>query len=109
VTAEKSLDRIFGRRVERALKKAAAEKKIAPPEREERLMAFYILSKVLLDAYTASFGKEAEEKPWSENKTSDKVEAFRLFSEAMLKAYARTFDHREGTEPQNAREPSKTE
>jgi Ca2+-transporting ATPase len=109
VTAEKSLDRIFGRRVERALKKAAAEKKIAPPEREERLMAFYILSKALLDAYTASFGKEAEEKPWGENKTSDKVEAFRLFSEAMLKAYARTFDHREGTEPQNARKPSKTE
>ncbi|WP_133716436.1 cation-translocating P-type ATPase [Methylocaldum gracile] len=109
VTAEKSLDRIFGIRVERGLKKAAAEKKIAPPEREERLMAFYILSKALLDAYTASFGKEAEEKPWGENKTSDKVEAFRLFSEAMLKAYARTFDHREGTEPQNARKPSKTD
>ncbi|HYE35526.1 cation-transporting P-type ATPase [Methylocaldum sp.] len=95
VMAEKSLDWIYGWRAERALKKAAAEKKIVPAEREERLLAFYMLSQAMLQAYTASFGKEAEEKSVGEDKTSEKLEAFRLFSEAMLKAYERTFDNKE--------------
>ncbi|WP_197716676.1 cation transporting ATPase C-terminal domain-containing protein [Methylocaldum marinum] len=101
---EKSLDWIYGKRTEWAPKKALPARKRVPAEREERLLAFYLLSKTLLEAYTASFGKEAEEKPLGENKTSEKVEAFRVFSETLLKAYEKLSYNKE----ENERPVSKT-
>lgn len=86
-TLEKSLDRIFGKPTEWAPRKALPERKPVPAEREERLLEFYLLSKTLLEAYIASFGKEAAEKVPSEGEAREKLEAYRILSETLLKAY----------------------